>query len=207
MSLTDMTVPQLREIAADLDIAGRSKMKKAELVAAIEYAEAPSADNIPGGIDDHAAAVAKMRANREAEEEERAAARRARNRTNYAPATEAAQADAAAGELLDAVLGKHSYHNPQTNGRPAAFDVTASLAGLGDAMKKATDALSGLIKATTGSVAITKYSANDAIATAAFGSASLGGYVSRERGRWVLRDGEHTIRAKTLGKVGKLWAK
>ena len=34
-------------------------------------------------VDEHAAAVARMRANREAEEEERAAARRARNRTNY----------------------------------------------------------------------------------------------------------------------------
>lgn len=42
-------------------------------------AEAPT-------MDDHAAAVARMRANREAEEEKRAAARRARNRTNYAPA-------------------------------------------------------------------------------------------------------------------------
>jgi hypothetical protein len=34
-------------------------------------------------VDDHAAAVAKIRANIDAEEEERAAARRARNRTSY----------------------------------------------------------------------------------------------------------------------------
>lgn len=88
MNLSSMTVSQLRELASELDISGRSKMKKAELIAAIEYAEAPSVDNIPGGIYDHAAAVAQMRANIDAEEEEKAAARRARNRCNYAPATE-----------------------------------------------------------------------------------------------------------------------
>lgn len=38
-------------------------------------------------VDEHAAAVARMRANIDAEEEERAAARRARNRTNYATAS------------------------------------------------------------------------------------------------------------------------
>lgn len=37
-------------------------------------------------IDAHATAVAQMRANIDAEDEDRAAARRARNRTNYAPA-------------------------------------------------------------------------------------------------------------------------
>lgn len=159
MNLNDMTVPQLREIAADLEIFGRSKMKRADLIAAIEYAEAPSADNIPGGVDDHAAAVARMRANREAEEEERAAARRARNRTNYAPATEVAtQADAA-----------EHVHGEQ--------------------------------------VVLSKYSANDAIATAAFAGTTVGGHVTRERGRWVLRDQTHTIRAKTLSKVAKQWAK
>lgn len=45
-------------------------------------AEAPTAT-----VDEHAAAVAQMRANIDAEEEERAAARRARNRTNYATAS------------------------------------------------------------------------------------------------------------------------
>lgn len=56
-------------------------------------------------------------------------------------------------------------------------------------------------------VAIMKYAANDGIATAAFDGTTIGGHVTRERGRWVLRDQTHTIRAKTLGKVGKLWAK
>lgn len=100
MNLNDMTVSQLREIAADLEIFGRSKMKKADLIAAIEYAEASSADNIPGGIDDHAAAVAQMHANIDAEEEERAAARRARNRTNYASVNEVAVLRHAPGRAL-----------------------------------------------------------------------------------------------------------
>lgn len=45
-----------------------------------EAAPAP----VEPSIDAHAAAVAQLRANREAEEEKKAAARRARNRTNYA---------------------------------------------------------------------------------------------------------------------------
>lgn len=61
--------------------------KAAQLSAETETPETPEAE--APAIDDHAAAVAQMRANREAEEEERAAARRARNRTNYAPAPEA----------------------------------------------------------------------------------------------------------------------
>lgn len=56
-------------------------------------------------------------------------------------------------------------------------------------------------------VVLSKYSANDAIATAAFDGRSVGGHVTRERGRWVLHAEGRTIRAKTLGKVAKLWAK
>lgn len=84
----------------------------------------------------------------------------------------AEQADAEAGELLDAVLGE--YVEPIAN---------------------------------NGQIAITKYSANEAIATAVLGVDSVGGSVTRERGRWVLRAEGRTIRAKTLGKVAKLWAK
>lgn len=199
-NLDRLTVIDLRAIAADLKIAGRSKMKRAELVAAITEAEAVNAataeheneeidltstidDMISGwlpdevaGQDDHATAVAMMYANIVAEDEARAAARRARNRTNYGPAAEAdeqADADAEAGELLDAALG--GYVEP-----------TGS----------------------HGQIAITKYSANEAIATAAFDVDSIGGHVTRERGRWVLRYAAGTpVRAKTLNKVAKLWAK
>lgn len=129
-NLDRLTVTDLRAIAAELKIAGRSKMKRAELVAAITRAEA--------GV------------NRDADEQD----------------------DAEARELLDAALGEY-------------VEPTGS----------------------QGRIAITKYSAHEAIATAAFDVDSIGGRVTRERGRWVLRDGKHTIRAKTLGKAGKLWAK
>lgn len=39
MNLNEMTVPQLREIAAGFNITGRSKMKKADLVGSIEAAQ------------------------------------------------------------------------------------------------------------------------------------------------------------------------
>lgn len=50
MNLNDMTVSQLREIAADLEIFGRSKMKKAALIAAIEYAEQADAATVEARI-------------------------------------------------------------------------------------------------------------------------------------------------------------
>lgn len=56
MSYTDMTVTELRTVAAELSIAGRSKMRKADLIAAIEAAEAPaSSDHNP--VDGQVAAV------------------------------------------------------------------------------------------------------------------------------------------------------
>jgi hypothetical protein len=61
--------------------------------------------------DEHAAAVAKLRANREAEDEARAAARRARNRTNYAPAPTAEDKAAAAERPLGQI---YKVTNPLT---------------------------------------------------------------------------------------------
>lgn len=46
MELNNMNVKQLQELAAELGVKGRSKMKKAELVAAIEAAEAPVSDEL-----------------------------------------------------------------------------------------------------------------------------------------------------------------
>lgn len=208
MNLNEMTVSQLRELASELDIYGRSKMKKAELIAAIEYAEAPSADNIPGGIDDHATAVARMRANIDAEEEERAAARRARNRTNYAPATEPAEPSvyedpAVRAAIRETVAEQAAYIE---EGIEADEQADAEAGDLLDA------ALGEYVEPTgsTGQIAITKYSAHEAMATAAFEDGStVGAHITRGRGgRWALMYGSgHVIRAKTLGKVAKLWAK
>lgn len=121
-NLDRLTVTDLRAIAADLSIAGRSKMKRAELVAAITEAEA---------------------------------------------------VNAAAAE----------HENEQ-------FHSVNEVAILVDAPGRA-------------------------VATAAFNGTTVGGDITRVRGRWVLsyRSGtgrstlRSTIRAKTLSKVAKQWAK
>jgi hypothetical protein len=153
MNLNLMTVSQLRKLAVEFGIAGRSTMKKAELIAALSAAEFANILELKAGI-----------AEVEAEERE----------MNEIRAEIAAEkSDVEAGELLDAALGEY-------------VEPTAS----------------------TGRIAITKYSASEAIATVAFSDGStVCAHVKRERGRWALRDGAHTIRAKTLGKAGKLWAK
>jgi hypothetical protein len=148
MNLNEMTVSELRKLAAQCNVVGRSTMKKSELIAAIKAFETAAAEEL-AAAETTAEDVADARI-----------------------IAERAAADAEAGELLDAALGEY-------------------VAPTGS----------------QGQIAITKYSTHEAIATAAFDVDSIGGRVTRERGRWVLRDGNHTIRAKTLGKVAKLWAK
>lgn len=188
MNLSDMTVTQLREIAADLDIFGRSKMKKADLIAAIEFAEAPSVDNIPGGVDtfadtfDHSAAVAKLRANREAEEEERAVARRARNRTNYAPAPAPKSDDVA--DSVSAMIEQDAPNRIRFNAPPVQQRPRAAV----------------------NEVAILRDAPGRAIVTAAFDGQTVGGEIKREGNRWVLRCGIIRLRANSLEKLAKLFA-
>lgn len=147
-TLNNMTVVELRKLAAQFHIAGRSKMTKAQLVR--ELNDPDIADVVELSIS--VAETDEITADTE---------------------TMNAIADAEAGDLLDAALGE--YVEP----------VSAH-----------------------GEVAIMKYSANDAVATAAFDADSVGGHVTRERGRWVLRDNiGGPVRAKTLNKVAKLWAK
>jgi hypothetical protein len=96
-------------IASAADIAERqaaSDAAQAELARARAEQAAPA----PFGAD-HAAAVTKLRANLEAEDEARAAARRARNRTNYAPAPTAENKAAAAERPLGQV---YKVTNPLT---------------------------------------------------------------------------------------------
>lgn len=229
----DMNVAQLRELAAELDIAGRSKMRRAELLNAIAFAEqdapAPTSD-----IHNHDAAVARMRANREAEEEERAAARRARNRTNYAPATESdAQADDA--EQPDRVsyysetvpcferttvdgigygcvkLGEHVEHNTALG---AAWWVAT------EADEQADTEAGELLEAVLGeradspvTVTVDRYTEGRASVKMqghAFGDMTREAY--RIGRKWELIDQEHgivffTIRAGSLQKAVKAWAK
>lgn len=94
MSLNDMTVLELRKLAAEYDIAGRSTMKKAQLVAAIEFAyakaDAEAGELLDAVLGTEEDAIAQIRANIDAENEARAAAQRKRNRTNYATPNEVA---------------------------------------------------------------------------------------------------------------------
>lgn len=154
-NLDRLTVTDLRAIAADLKISGRSKMKRAELLDAITIAEQAAA-NVES-IEDTMQAITNAEADAECE--------RARRLAEY---------DAEAAYIEEGI---------ETDEADAAEHAPGE------------------------QVVISKYSANDAIATAAFAGRSVGGHATRERGRWVLRAEGRTIRAKTLGKVAKLWAK
>jgi hypothetical protein len=164
-SLNSKTVAELRKLAASYNVAGRSTMKKSELVAVLAH----------DGLAELAIAIENIddAAQERFAEQYRAAQQSDADAAYIEEGIERDEAaDAEAGELLDAALGEY-------------------VAPTGS----------------QGQIAITKYSTHEAIATAAFDVDSIGGRVTRERGRWVLRDGNHTIRAKTLGKVAKLWAK
>lgn len=149
MNLNLMTVSELRKLAVEFGIAGRSTMKKAELIAALSADEFANILELKAGI-----------AEVEAEEREM-------NEIRAEIAAEAAYIE----EGIEIDEADAAEHAPGEQ------------------------------------VVISKYSANEAIATAAFAGRSVGGHATRERGRWVLRAEGRTIRAKTLGKVAKLWAK
>jgi hypothetical protein len=115
MNLNDMTVLQLREIAAELYVNGRSKMKKADLITAIEAAEQALRDNEAAKNEYLNASDAERKAAR-AEMEER-------NRPQTG--TEEIDLSGMATMLGRDIFGTPSSdHNPDTEGRPAAIDVT-----------------------------------------------------------------------------------
>lgn len=184
-NLDRLTVIDLRAIAADLKIAGRSKMKRAELVAAITEAEAVNAAtaeheneeiDLTSTIDDM---ISGWRPAEVAEQPDR---------TSYysgaVPCFERTTVDGIGYGCVK--IGEHVEHNTALG---AAWWVAAE-------------------QANTGKIAITKYNRHEAFGTAVFEGRSIGGHATRERGRWVLRvEMGRTIRAKTLGKVARQWAK
>jgi len=115
MNLNDMTVSELRKLAAEYDIAGRSTMKKAQLVAAIEFAYAKTdveaGELLDAVLGTEADVAAQVQARIDAENEARAAAQRKRNRTNYvsAPEVEAASIEEAIDRDVEA--GTYNYTN------------------------------------------------------------------------------------------------
>jgi hypothetical protein len=178
MNLNLMTVSEIRKLAAQFGIAGRSTMKKAELIRELSDPDIADLVELSVTVDEieETAVVAEPSVYEDpavrAAIRETIAEQAAYIEEGIEQDEAAEQADAEAGELLDAALGEPV--------EPIAD---------------------------TGQIAITKYSGHEAIATAAFGTDSIAGHVTRHCGRWELRDGVRKIRAKTLGKVAKQWAK
>jgi hypothetical protein len=146
MNLNEMTVTELRKLAAECNVVGRSTMKKAELIDAIRAFEAAAADELSAAETVSEDAVD------------------ARTRAEYAAA------DAEAGELLDAVLGEY-------------------------------------VEPTGGEIAILRDAPGRAIVTAAFDGRTVGGSIVRQGNRYMLVAGTIKLKANSLNKLAKLFAK
>lgn len=172
MNLNDMTVSELRKLAAEYDIAGRSTMKKAQLVAAIEFvyakADAEAGELLDAVLGTEADVAAQVQARIDAENEARAAAQRKRNRTNYASAPEVEAASIEEAIDRDVEAGTYNYTNE---------------------------------------VAILRDAPGRAIVTAAFDGRTVGGSIVRVGRRYLLTAGMITIKANSLEKIAKLFAK
>lgn len=234
MNLNLMTVSELRKLAVEFGIAGRSTMKKAELIAALSAAEFANILELKAGI-------AEVEAEEREMNEIRAEIAAEKSDVEAVAADKVVPAGMFDPELTYYADGTHVVMRAQgteqrgvavgmtTDAGPYQFQAVRFADGTvknvaphvlhRDDVAEQSDAEAGELldavlgeyvepTASTGRIAITKYSASEAIATVAFSDGStVGAHVKRERGRWVLRDGAHTIRAKTLGKAGKLWAK
>jgi hypothetical protein len=148
MNLNDMTVSELRKLAAQFGIAGRSTMKKAELVKALSAPELANLLELHFGII-------------EAENEEREM-----NAIRAEIAAESAALDEAIDRDVEA--GTYSYTNE---------------------------------------VAILRDAPGRAIVTAAFDGRTVGGSIVRIGRRYLLTAGTITIKANSLEKLAKLFAK
>lgn len=231
MNLNLMTVSELRKLAVEFGIAGRSTMKKAELIAALSADEFANILELKAGI-------AEVEAEEREMNEIRAEIAAEKSDVEAVAADKVVPAGMFDPELTYYADGTHVVMRAQgaeqrgvtigmtTNAGPYQFqavrfadgtvknvaphvlhrdDVTEQAAYIEEGIE--IDEADAAEHADAEHVVLSKYSANDAIATAAFEGRSVGGHVTRERGRWVLRAEGRTIRAKTLGKVAKLWAK
>lgn len=123
MNLNDMTVSELRKLAAEYSITGRSTMKKADLVAAIEAAYA-AADAEAGELLDAVLGTEAGTIDAEAVE---AATKEHEDEEIDLTST----IDTMIGGWLEPVEDLYrevmpmSDHNPDTEGRPTAIDVSS----------------------------------------------------------------------------------
>lgn len=231
MNLNLMTVSELRKLAAQFGIAGRSTMKKAELIAALSADEFAGSLEIMGGI-------AELEAEEREMNEIRAEIAAEKSHVEALTADKVVPAGMFDPELTYYADGTHVVMRAQgteqqgvavgmtTDAGPYQFQAVRFADGTvknvaphvlhrDEIAKQAAyieegieiDEADAAEHVHGEQVVLSKYSANDAIATAAFDGRSVGGHVTRERGRWVLRAEGRTIRAKTLGKAAKLWAK
>lgn len=197
-TLKNMTVADLRKLAARFDITGRSTMKKAELVRELTDPDIADVVELSITVDEIDETAVVDAATAEHENEEIDLTSTIDNViSGWLPAEVTEQPDRAAyysgtvpcfeRTTVDGIgygcvkLGEHVEHNTALG---AAWWTPAER------------------------VAITKYSAHEAFATAVFNGESVGSHIMKVRGRWALQYGSgHVIRAKTLGKVAKRWAK
>jgi hypothetical protein len=210
-TLSSKTVAELRKLAAQCDIAGRSTMKKSELIRELIDPDIADLVELKLSIDEttpeqqtasaeqynHAAAVAQMRANIDAEEERKAAARRARNRTNYAPAP-AEKSDV----VSDSVAAMIEQDAPER----IRFDDDDETSELPDPDGSNTLPIPNGPWFHTNEVAILRDAPGRAIVTAAFDGRTVGGSIVRTGRRYMLTAGLITIKANSLVKLAKLFA-
>lgn len=180
-NLDRLTVIDLRAIAADLKIAGRSKMKRAELVAVITRAEKD----------------AKWDATHSEDNAQQVDAAKQPDRASYysgtVPCFERTTVDGIGYGCVK--LGEHVEHNTALG---AAWWTPAETDEQADAEARTYSFVN--------EVAILRDAPGRAIVTAAFDGRTVGGSIVRKGKRLVLVAGTVTVTGNSFEKVAKLFA-
>lgn len=182
MNLNLMTVSELRKLAAQFGIAGRSTMKKAELIAALSADEFAGSLEIMGGI-----------AELEAEEREMNEIR-----------AEIAAEDASIEETMRALANAEADAECDRARRIAEYDAEDEAAYIEDGLKADADAGTYSF---VNEVAILRDAPGRAIVTAAFDGQTVGGSIVRRGKTLVLTAGSVRVTGNTFEKVAKRFAK
>lgn len=181
MNLNLMTVSELRKLAAQFGIAGRSTMKKAELIAALSADEFAGSLEIMGGI-------AELEAEKREMNEIRA---------------EIAAEDASVEETMRALANAEADAECERARRLAEYDAEDEAAYIEDGLKADADAGTYSL---VNEVAVLRDAPGRAIVTAAFDGRTVGGSIVRKGKRLVLVAGTITVTGNSFEKVAKLFA-
>jgi hypothetical protein len=231
MNLTDMTVPQLRSLAASFGVTGRSTMKKAELIAALSTPEIAELVALSVTVAEMSAADVADAATKEHEDEEIDLTSTIDNMIEgwLKPVEETPSVFNGAPPVHTSADGTQTYgpyvpscvdsaisdHNPDTEGRPAAFDVVGdSAAAIIDQIapnrvRFNTPPVQQVARTYRNEVVILRDAPGTAIVTAAFNGETVAGSIVRRGKRLVLTVTELDIRVKgsTFEQVAKRLAK